>query len=663
MKHILFILFSIIMIACTQQNARQTKISEGLINETVSKLTQQSPELKTLIDKGVRQTAKLWQTSDGNETEFSQFCLENFIADPKLKEQNFLKISEYFEAISGNYNSMNLGLTWNTQIATGPLLPIDEQFAAYSPASHLSEDMYASKIAFFITLNFPEYSLDEKQKLGSDRLQWAYARLGDMFTHRVPAEINQKVAKVLADADNYVSAYNIYAGHLIDSAGQSLFDKDMILLSHWNLRDEIKADYAPSPTSLAKQRTIYQVMKRIINQDIPVEVINSGNYEWNPFSNEIYKNNEKITGTPEKSKRYEIFLENFHATSSIDQYTGTTAIERNFSHDMEVNVNDAEALFRRFLSAPQLKSVGKMVEQRLGRPLEAFDIWYDGFKLRSSLDEDRLSETTRRLYPDAQALKRDLPNILQKLGFSKERADYLSSKIDVDPARGSGHAWAASMKGQNSRLRTRIPEGGLDYKGYNIAIHEFGHNVEQTISLYDVDYYTMSGVPNTAFTEALAFVFQQRDLDILGIKNNSPEQEKMKTLDKVWNMYEITGVSLLDISVWKWLYANPKATAEELKTTVIRLAKEIWNEYYAPIFGIRDEEVLAVYSHMLSYPLYLSAYSYGQIIEFQLEHYLKGRHFANEVERIFRLGRLTPEQWILQATGQPLTVELMFEGI
>jgi len=137
----------------------------------------------------------------------------------------------------------------------------------------------------------------------------------------------------------------------------------------------------------------------------------------------------------------------------------------------------------------------------------------------------------------------------------------------------------------------------------------------------------------------------------------------MKTLDKVWNMYEITGVSLLDISVWKWLYANPKATAEELKTTVIRLAKEIWNEYYAPIFGIRDEEVLAVYSHMLSYPLYLSAYSYGQIIEFQLEHYLKGRHFANEVERIFRLGRLTPEQWILQATGQPLTVELMFEGI
>ena len=34
------------------------------------------------------------------------------------------------------------------------------------------------------------------------------------------------------------------------------------------------------------------------------------------------------------------------------------------------------------------------------------------------------------------------------------------------------------MKGQRSRLRTRIPSQGMDYKGYNIAIHEFGHNVE-----------------------------------------------------------------------------------------------------------------------------------------------------------------------------------------
>ncbi|MCK7529630.1 MAG: hypothetical protein MZV63_00490 [Marinilabiliales bacterium] len=56
---------------------------------------------------------------------------------------------------------------------------------------------------------------------------------------------------------------------------------------------------------------------------------------------------------------------------------------------------------------------------------------------------------------------------------------------------------AQAMKGAVSHLRTRISDKGMDYKGYNIAVHEFGHNVEQTISLYDVDYYMLSGVPNT----------------------------------------------------------------------------------------------------------------------------------------------------------------------
>ena len=78
------------------------------------------------------------------------------------------------------------------------------------------------------------------------------------------------------------------------------------------------------------------------------------------------------------------------------------------------------------------------------------------------------------------------------------------------------------MKGQQSRLRTRIPDSGMDYKGYNIAIHEFGHNVEQTLSLYDVDYFMLNGVPNTAFTEALAFVFQKRHLAHFGNPDNYP---------------------------------------------------------------------------------------------------------------------------------------------
>ena len=117
----------------------------------------------------------------------------------------------------------------------------------------------------------------------------------------------------------------------------------------------------------------------------------------------------------------------------------------------------------------------------------------------------------------------------------------------------------------------------MDYKGYNIAVHEFGHNVEQTISLHNVDYYMLHGVPNTAFTEALAFIFQKSDLQLLGIKNNDPMQVYLNYLDNFWSLYEIMGVSLVDIGTWKWLYANPEATPTELRDAVNTIAKEIWN--------------------------------------------------------------------------------------
>jgi hypothetical protein len=665
-KFLILAFIPFIMIGCSTKtnNTEESVISPQAIEKVINTLTSENTLAdKVSIEKSIRQVAKLWEKQDGSEEDFGRFCSENFIADPKEKEQLFLKISDYLEAIHGNFNEMSLRLQRNVHEATGPLHTIDEVFAAYSPGAHFSDDFYANKLAFTIALNFPQISLDEKETLGTNRLAWAYARLGDMFTDRIPANLQQAYSQVSSDADVYISKYNIYAGHLLNEKGEKIFPEDMILLSHWNLRDEIKANYNKGNEGLQKQQTIYEVMKRIISQEIPVEVINSGDYDWNPFSNTIFQTGNSINAKAENTVRYEKILNNFKALQAIDPYAGNTYIDRSFSEDMEISVDDAEALFKSYLSAPEIQAIARLITQRLGRNLEAFDIWYDGFKARSNLNEEKLSEQTRKLYPDAEAMKKQLPAILMKLGFASERARYLTDKINVDAARGSGHAWGAAMKGQNSHLRTRIPTGGMDYKGYNIAIHEFGHNVEQTLSLYDVDYYMMNGVPNTAFTEALAFVFQKRDLDLLGIKNNDPEKEALDVWDKAWQMFEITGVSLLDISVWKWLYANPNATSEELKAAVVRLAKEIWNEYYAPVFGVKDEPVLAVYSHMISYPLYLSAYAFGQIIEFQLEQFLNGKDFAKEVDRIYRLGRLTPNQWMIQATGKPLSVEPLLKAI
>jgi hypothetical protein len=350
---------------------------------------------------------------------------------------------------------------------------------------------------------------------------------------------------------------------------------------------------------------------------------------------------------------------------NIDPYSSSmnTAILRKFSVEMEISQDEVEALFDSYLASPQLSQVGSLIRKRLGRDLRPYDIWYTGFKTQSTIPEEQLTARTSSLYANAAAFKAGMPALLQKLGWTPQRAEYLAAKIVVDPARGSGHAWGASMKGSPAHLRTRISEKGMDYKGYNIAVHEFGHTVEQTISLYDVDNYMMSGVPNTAITEALAFVFQDRNLMLLGMKDTNPDAAKMEVLDAAWSLMEIMGVGMVDMKAWKWLYANPEATPSLLKEAIKGIALDTWNKYFAPVLGVKDSPILAIYSHMIDSPLYLANYSYGQIVQFQLEEFFKGKNLAQEIDRIFKQGRLTPQQWMIGAVGSKISVQPILNAL
>ncbi len=658
---------TILIMACNQQdkkNAEQPKsvIAEATIDEVVKDLVTAHPRAnQERIARGVKQTASLWFPENGDSDAFSEFCKTNFIADKEARHVAFEKLSRNFEILDGHFNKISLELLEPLHLDIGKVTKVDEKFGSYSAGAHVKSDLYKNKIAFMVTLNFPQYTLAEKNKLGANwnRKDWAYARMGDRFTARVPASMKINYSEQETAADIYIADYNIFAGQLHSENGEKLFPEGMKLLSHWNIRDEIKSNYADKTQGLEKQRTLYRVMKRIVDQSIPETVINNEEPEWNPFTNQVTLAGEPKEAKAEPDTRYQHMLNLFHAVSAMDDYYPMldTYIKRKFSGSMEISQEETEKLFVEYVSSPVLKDVGALISKRLGRDLEPFDIWYDGFKTRSSLDQDKLNEATQEWFPNAQAMENELPEILQKLGFSDDKSKYLADKIAVDPARGSGHAWGASMKGEKAHLRTRIPESGMNYKGYNIAIHEFGHNVEQTISLYDVDYYMLSGVPNTSFTEALAFMFQSRDLEILGMSASNPNKEHLRTLDKCWSLYEIMGVGLVDQRVWKWLYANPEATAADLKEAVMRISKEVWNEFYAPVFGQKDETLQGIYSHMIASPLYLSAYSFGQIIEFQLEEHIADKDFAGEVQRIFEQGRLTPKQWMMEAVDKPLSVQ------
>lgn len=660
--NLLTLIILTLMASCVNKEVdKMNFIRESVVKQTIKAITAEVPESEhERVTRGVKQVASFWMKSDGTESDFISFCKDNFIRDSSELELVFNKLMMYYESIFGTLNKLYIDLNWNTQVAEGDILPIDLMFSAYDPSSNLNNDMFSSKIAFYTMLNFPYYSLKEKKELGKrwTRQQWAYVRMGDVFVSRTPAEIEQQIASVSSAADNYIANYNIYVGNLIDDNKKTYFDKDKKLITHWNLRDEIKSQYAYSD-GLFKQKMIYEVMNRIITQTIPEQVINSDKFTWNPFSNEVFKDGKKIESSPEPNIRYKHLRDNFKARLAADSYNPNypTYIERQFNKELEMSVDEVEKLFAELVSSATVKKVAKLIKQRLQRDLQPFDIWYDGFKARSLISDARLTEMTKGKYPNSEAFAKDMTNILVKLGFDLPTAQRLSSLIEVDPSRGAGHAMGARMKTEKARLRTRVGSDGMDYKGYNIAIHEFGHNVEQTITLQDIDYYMLSGVPNTAFTEAMAFLFQKRDLELLGINNDDPSKDYLLALDNFWASYEIMGVSLVDINTWKWLYKNPNATPEQLKEAVIDIANRIWNKFYADVFGVKDQPILAIYSHMISYPLYLSAYPIGHLIELQIDESLQGKNFASEITRMLLSGRIIPELWMQEAVGDVISVQ------
>jgi len=664
--------FIALIITCFTLNgqAQDTPAKPFIQKETVDRIVIQlkqssEPTQHSRIERGVNQAASFWNMQDGTELDFENLCHTYSTKTTDEREALFFRMETNLEMLMGSFNKMSVGLKMPLHVDKGEILPVDYIFGGYSPGAHFSADFYANKLAFITILNFPFYTLDEKNSLGDDwsRREWAYARLGDLFKSRVPASLLQDYSQIVTNADGYISQYNIYMGNLRDLRGRTWFPKNMKLISHWGLRDELKASYA-GKDGFNKQAIIYEVMLRIIRQEIPSKIINNDKFEWNPYNNTLLDKGKSIAFDREPDTRYQYLLDLFNATKAIDAFSPhfPNYISRKFDDEMEISVNDVENIFIELISSEEIAQIAQIIEQRLGRKLQPWDIWYDGFKTRSTLDISKLDQLIREKYPNSNAFEADIQNILITLGFHPDSAFSIASKITVDPSRGAGHAWGAAMKSDKARLRTRIPSNGMDYKGYNIAIHELGHNVEQTITLQNVDYYMMNGVPNTAFTEALAFIFQARDLAILGMDQKDDNAKHLNALNNLWSNYEIMGVSLVDINVWRWLYANPNADAVQLKDAVNLIAKQIWNQYYAPVFGIRDSPILAIYSHMIDYPLYLSAYPIGQLIEFQFGKHIADKDFASEVYRSFTQGKTTPQYWMKNAVGREISPKPAIEA-
>jgi hypothetical protein len=678
-----FMYFAIVLMLLNQSLLTAQDSKPAWMDEVVVKLEADLTGLhgdaqKERISRGLKQVSYYWKDKDGDAAVFESFVRNNFAGDNKALDDMFNRFEGLLEKLSGHMLEIAMAFRWQTDLDLGKVYAFDEVFSGYDPAAHIDDDFFQNKLAFIVLLNFPLTTLDERIQNGDkwSRREWAEVRLAQAFSKRIPAEVNLAAAQAGSDADNYISSYNIWMHHLLDNDGSRLFPPKLRLLSHWNLRDEIKSNYADA-AGFRKQKMIAKVMERIVEQTIPESVIDNPSVDWNPYSNEVKAAAEKdydpaditpreVSNKPEPDTRYQVLLSTFKAAKLSDPYSPTapTLIARRFDENRELPEERVKELLVKIVSSPAAAKIAKMIEKRLGRELEPFDIWYNGFRPKGKYSGSELDKIVSDKYPDAEAFRKDMPDMFMKLGFSRERSDMLADNITVDPARGSGHAAGAAMKGGKARLRTRIEKSGMNYKGYNIAVHELGHNVEQTISLNLIDHWLLRGVPNTAFTEAIAFVFQARDLELLGLDNTDKENEMLKTLNTFWQTYEISGVSLVDMEVWHWMYENPDADAAQLKEAVLNISKDIWNKYYAPVIGKKDVVLLGIYSHMIHSWLYLPDYPIGHMIAFQIEEHLKdGKNIGAEVERMTKMGSVLPDMWMKNATGDIVGPDALIEAV
>jgi hypothetical protein len=651
------------------------RASERLESELAA---DQSEAVRLRLRRGLEQVRSFWRLEDGDAAAFDAFVRTHFAADESQRDAMFARLEAVFEQLDGLMLESVRQLRMHTDVERGEILPFDRLLAAYSPAAHMTSDLFRNKVAFVVLLNFPLTSLAERiaNEESWSRRDWAESRLAQRFGRRLPAEVSQAVARAGAEADGYISGYNIWMHHLVDDDGRRLFAPGMRLISHWNLRDEIRASY-PLPDAVDRQRTIQQVMERIVTQTIPAAVIDDPRVDWNPFTNRVTASTAidydptrfPARTTPpsaerEADVRYQMLLANFHAARLADPFSpnAPTAIARAFDEGREIPEERVRDIFEAVLVSPLVARTARFIEDRLGRPLEPFDIWYDGFRGRGAYGQDELDRIVAERYPDADAFHADIPRILEALEFDPAMARWLADHIEVHPSRGAGHAWRGGRRGDPAFLRTRVEADGMDYKGYNIAIHELGHNVEQVLSLNRIDHTLLAGVPNNAFTEALAFVFQARDLELLGLAEQDAEAEALEVLATFWNTFEIAGVSLVDVDVWHWMYENPEATPVELRDATVRIARDVWNRYYAPVFGQRDSPLLGIYSHMISYPLYLADYPLGHMIALQIRQQMEEAGTVGpEFVRMAVVGNVLPDLWMRQATGAPVGAEALLQ--
>ena len=633
-------------------------LTEACSHATASLLATHGDAHRAAIEAGVRRVSERWSDKDGDAKAFEEFCTKHFVSDPVQRVRLLARLEKALEQIDGHLYEMRRTLRRHHDLRGDEFPGVDDILAQFDPSPDLTEQLYKQKIAHLCLLNFPRPTLATMLAAGAawDDAGWAATRVAQHFGPRIPVDLADRARRTSFESGKFVSHFHVPVGGMVDANGKRWFESDRKLIAHWLVREEIKAGYG-DPDGLGKQRALSWVMARHIDGTIPKRVMSGEEKrDWNPEKNTVAGGDPgELLGL----ERYEHWIANFRMAREFDPLypDEPTAIARKFALEREMPEAEVEKLMTDLLDAPVRKDLAAFMSRKLGRALEPFDIYFEDVVEAKPATE--MNAAVRKRFANVKELEAKLPEVLRELGFRGPDADFLGSRIKVEVCKGAGHAMRPYLEGYGAWLRTSSLDAELGWDGFDTAMHELGHNLEQLCSTYFVSRPALRGVPNTACTEAFAFLYQSLAKRVLGLED-AAEADRQFAVDSVATMLsacQIAGPSLLELRAWRWLYANPSATPAALRDEVLRIAQDLWTRFYERDFGKDSYRILAAYQHMIAHPLYLPDYTLGHMMSHQIRSYMRGKDLAGETKRITSLGSLTPDLWMRRAVGAPVSPE------
>lgn len=617
------------------------------------------PDIEVRARAGTDRTAALWRPDDGDQDAYVAFCRDYFVADEADLPTLVDRLETALEQVGGHLYEMRRTLRRWSDLRGEPFGRVDDLLATFDPAPDLSDQYWRQKVAFVARLNLERPDLDTMLECGGEWSadDWARVRVSRAFGPRIPADVADMARELGFKSSKFVSDFHVPVGTLVDEHGQRWFDADRKLIAHWLIREEIRAAYAVDG-GVARQRALMWVMRRHIDGTIPRAVMEStADGDWNAADNTIGGGD---CGEVIGPVRYEHWCDNVRVARALDEHHDEhpSALRRKFDLEREIPEDEVVRQLETLLEAPARAGISELMRRRLDRPLEPQDIYFD--ELAEPTDATTLDAAVKARFGDHRGLELALPEVLEQLGWSRGDAEFLGRRVRVEIARGAGHAMRPALPEYGAWLRTNSLEHELGWDGFDTAMHELGHNLEQLCSTHFVPRPALRGVPNTACTEAFAFLYQGLAAKVLELPEGDDDTAAdMACCERLLEAAQIAGPALLEIHVWRWIYEHPDATPEDIRDTVLQVADDLWNRYYAEHLGPDPYAILGTYQHMVGYPLYLADYALGHIISHQIIQHMVGRDLASETRRICSIGTLTPDAWMRRAVGSGIDAHVL----